>query len=235
MRILGRTASAVIIGVAGVAATQVQAQNVNWADLTTAGTDQVTGNIQVGATSVGVIFVGPYSFANTNGGTFYWTEPVPSQRPYTGGSVTNAPPTSDIIALDQGGLKTITFSQAVTDPYLALLSWNGNAATFTQQFQTISSGYGFYGPGSFTAVTPFTFVAEGELHGIIRFNGTFTSVSFTDRTENFHAIQIGIGGVAPPSGAVPEPATWGMMLLGFGAMSIALRQRVQTRRNAHAA
>lgn len=28
-----------------------------------------------------------------------------------------------------------------------------------------------------------------------------------------------------PSGAVPEPATWGMMLLGFGLMGAALRRR----------
>ena len=33
------------------------------------------------------------------------------------------------------------------------------------------------------------------------------------------------GGGASTSGAVPEPATWAMMLLGFGAMGVALRRQ----------
>ena len=32
----------------------------------------------------------------------------------------------------------------------------------------------------------------------------------------------------PPSGAVPEPATWAMMLLGFGAVGVSMRRRRRT-------
>ncbi len=34
-----------------------------------------------------------------------------------------------------------------------------------------------------------------------------------------------VGTVTPPTGAVPEPSTWAMMLLGFGAMGVAVRRR----------
>src|SRR3546814_17527729 len=78
--------------------------------------------------------------AQTSSGTNYWIENNPA--PYTSGSVDNAPPTTDIIALSAGGLKTITFSQAVTDPYLALVSWNGNSGDFSQPFDVISQGCG---------------------------------------------------------------------------------------------
>src|SRR3546814_7431984 len=95
------------------AAPAAHAVTVSWADLTTQTTNQVTGTIAVGAVSVGVTYEGPYGFAQTSSGTNYWTENNPA--PYTSGSVDNAPPTTDIIALSAGGLKTITFSQAVTD------------------------------------------------------------------------------------------------------------------------
>src|SRR3546814_812773 len=80
----------------------------------------------------------------------------------------------------------------------------------------------------FTNVTPTSFDAVGELHGVIRFQGTFSSVSFTDRSEFWHGIQIGIAGVADPNQpppAIPEPATWLSMIAGFGMVGIAARRR----------
>lgn len=191
------------------------ATTVNWADLTATTPGGVVGTINVGGTPVAVTYAGAYAFAQTNGGTNYWTGSA-----YTNGDVTNAPPTSDIIALNFGGLKTITFSQAVTDPYLALISWNSNSGTFNQPFQVVSQGCGYWGCGSFTNVTSNSFVAQGELHGVIRFNGTFTSVSFTDQSEYWHGIQIGVAGLAS---AVPEPAAWAMMIGGLGMVGGAMR------------
>lgn len=203
--------------------TAAQAVTVNWADLTSQSTNQVSGSITVGLDSIGVTFDGAYSFAQTAGGTNYWTEGVPA--PYTGGSVDNAPPASDIIALNLGGLKTITFSQAVTDPYLALVSWNGNSVSFGQPFEVISQGCGFWGCGTFTSVTPTSFVGSGELHGIIRFQGTFSSISFTDSSENWHGIQIGIAGLGTQPPAIPEPASWLMMITGFGLVGTMMRRQ----------
>jgi hypothetical protein len=221
-RIRIATIAALVVG--SVYSTAAAAQvAVSWADLTSASPGGVTGSIDADGTPIGVTFSGAYGFAQTDGtGTYYWTEGTPA--PYTGGIVDNAPPTTDIIALDPGGLKTITFSQAVSDVYLALISWNGNAGTFDQPFDVISEGCGYWGCGSFTSVTPTSFVASGELHGVIRFTGTFTSVSFTDLDENWHGIQIGIGSVAPPP-PVPEPAGWAMMIGGFTLAGGAMRRR----------
>lgn len=211
------------IALAGTASA-AQAVTVNWADLTAATPTTVTGSIALSGGPIGVTYSGPSFFVQTSGGTDYWTEGTP--KPYTGGSVSNAPPTTDIIALSEGGLKTITFSQAVSDVYLALVSWNGNAGTFNQPFEVISQGCGYWGCGTFTNVTSTSFVANGELHGIIRFTGNFTSVSFTDLSETWHGIQIGIAGLAPPPvGGVPEPASWAMMIGGFGLLGAAMRRR----------
>ena len=201
---------------------------VSWADLTgyDDATGVVTGDISTSTGTVGVsVSGGGYAFVQTDGGTNYWTED-PSARPYTGGDVSDAPPTSDIIALNTGGLKTITFSQAVTDPYLALVSWNGNAGVFDQQLTPISSGCGYWGCGSFGDVTPYSFTGQGELHGVIQFHGTFSQVSFTDRSEYWHGIQIGIGGIAPPPPPLgtPEPATWSLMIAGFGLVGAGMRR-----------
>lgn len=196
---------------------------VNWADLTSATTNQVTGTLDVNGTSVGVTYSGPYAFAQTDGtGTDFWTEPNPASRPYTGGSVSNRPPGTDIVALAQGGSKTITFSQPVNDLYLGLVSWNGNNVSFDRPFEIVSEGCGFWGCGSFTNVTPTSFTGSGELHGIIRFQGPLSSITFTDISENWHGFQVGVAGVGVP---VPEPAAWALMIVGFGLAGSVMRSR----------
>jgi hypothetical protein len=212
---------ALFVAAATFASSAVQAIPVHWADLTGATTNQVTGTITAGSDVVGVTFSGSYGFAQTSGaGINYWIEPNPALRPYTGGIVDNAPPDTDIIALSEGGPKTITFSEPVTDPFLALVSWNGNAPTFGQPFEIISQGCGFWGCGTFSAVTPTSFIGSGELHGIIRFPGTHTSLTFTDTSEFWHGIQIGIAavGTQPPPTGVPEPTT--LALLAFGLLAL---------------
>ena len=205
-------------------ATAANAVVVQWADLTSQTDTTVSGAIDVNGSSVGVTYAGGYYAPATqiNGGINYWIEGNP--KPYTGGTVENAPPTTDIIAFSAGGLKTITFDRTVSDVYLALVSWNGNAGVFDQPFEVISQGCGYWGCGTFENVTATSFTGNGELHGIIRFTGSFNSVSFTDRGEEWHGIQIGIAGIAPPQG-VPEPATWAMMIGGFGLAGAAMRRR----------
>ena len=214
-----------VVGALALGTVPAHAVVVQWADLTSATANSVSGSIAVNSENIGVTYEGPVFFAQTNGGTNYWVEGNP--RPYTGGIVENAPGTSDIIALSQGGAKTIKFSKTVSDVYLALVSWNGNSGTFDQAFQTISSGCGFWGCGGFANVTATTFTATGELHGVIRFTGAFDQVSFTDQTEGWHGIQVGIGGVfvPPPPPPVPEPAAWALMIAGFGLTGAAMRRR----------
>lgn len=215
---------AAVLLFAGSAST-AGAVTVNWTDFESeVPNSSVSGTITTPGGPVAVTFNGSYGFAQLGSGINYWTEGSPA--PYTGGSVDNAPPAAEMIALNAGGAKTITFSETVSDVYLALISWNGNSGTFDQPFEVISQGQGYWGTGSFQNLTPTSFTSPGELHAIIRFTGSFDQVSFTDLTENWHGIQIGIAGLAP---VIPEPATWALMLLGLGATGGALRRRQQVR------
>ncbi len=211
-------------------ATSAQAVVVQWADLTGASSDAagvwtINGNITVGDEVVGVTFTGTgVRFVQTSGGYNYYE----SGNAYTNGDVENRPGTADIIAIDYGGLKEISFTKAVSNVYLALVSWNQNSGTFNQPITPVSAGCGFFGCGNFTNVTDYSFTSQGELHGILKFAGNFNSVSFIDNAESWHGITVGIGGVAPivpGAGAVPEPATWALLIVGFGGAGAMLRRR----------
>ena len=148
-------------------------------------------------------YTGNYDFAQTAGGTNYWNPGAP----YLSGTVSNAPPASDIIALARGGTNTITFSQAVLDPIIALVSWNGVTANFSAPIDLLSSGCGFWACGTFGAVTATGFTGSGELHGAIRLTGSFTSITFTDTAENWHGLTIGVVDLGGPVG-VRSPGPW---------------------------
>lgn len=208
-----------------VVSTPAHAVFVNWTDWTTASPGHVDGTVTVDSVGVDVDFDGPTFFVQTSGGTNWWTQPNPAALPYTGGSVENGPPASDIIAFSTGGSKTITFSQPVTDPYIALVSWNSNVVDFGTAIQIISQGQGFWGNGTIDlndAGDGFTGI--GEVHGIIRLPGTFTSITFTDTSELWHGFTVGFAGLGgPPPVDTPEPGTVG--LLGLGLLGVALGRR----------
>lgn len=209
-----------------LAATAVPAAaiEVAWTDWVSGTATLASGTITSGATTLGVTIASPsgFFFVQTGAGTNFWTEGNP--KPYTGGAVTNAPPAAEMVALGNGGLKTITFDRAVTDPYIAFVSWNGNAAQFSGPFVKVSEGCGFYGCGTFTLGANNSFVGTGEATGVLKFTGTFSTLSFTDSTEAYHGLTIGIAGVAP-AGGVPEPGVWAMLVGGFGLVGAAARRR----------
>lgn len=213
--------SAIIAGVALAGlftAWGAQAAPVSWTDWTSQSTaaSTVSGSLQVGATTVGVTYSGLYAFAQTSGGTNYW---IPS-APYTSATVSNPPPDPDIIALGTGGTKTITFSQAVVDPILALVSWNGNVTDFGTAIDVLSEGAGYWGSGTFAVNGAGTgFTGMGEAHGTIRLPGTFTSITFTDTTEYWHGFTIGVAGLAGPPTGVPAPAPLGLLAAGLLALA----------------
>lgn len=187
-----------------------QAATVAWTDWTGVSTaaSGVFGTLDVSGTMVDVAFSGAYSFAQTSGGTNYWNPATP----YLSTTVDNAPPASDIIAFAAGGQKTITFSQAVQNPLIALVSWNGNTVDFGVPITFLSYGQGYWGNGTPILNPAGTgFFGSGEVHGVIQLTGSYTSITFTDTSENWHGLTVGVTGL--PSNAVPEPST----LLLFGA------------------
>lgn len=200
------------------------AVTVNWVDWTSQPTStHVDGTLTLGANVIDVDYDGAISFTQTNGGTDFWSNCGVSgcyNPDYTQG-VINRPTGTDLISLDAGGQKTFTFSQAVVNPYLAFTSWNGNNVSFSAPFTVVSQGGGYWGSGSFVPNGANTaFFGNGEVHGVLKFQGTFTSLSFSDSSEYWHGITVGAEGLA-----VPEPATWAMMIMGFGAAGAMLRRR----------
>lgn len=197
---------------------QAASAAITWTDWTQAGANVVTGTVA----GVGVTYTGTYQFAQTAGGTNYWNSSFVS----TWDGLIAPPPGSDIIALNQAGTKTITFSSSVQDVYLAIMSWNGQAnVTFDKNFTQEGwvRGCGYWGCSLLTNVTANSFRSNGESHGILKFAGPITSLTFSDsNNENWHGIQVGIGGV------VPEPSTWALLILGFGAVGAGMRRRTRT-------
>jgi hypothetical protein len=226
MKLKGFLASSALAGLV-LGAGGAKAATISWADLTAAnGTNNVSGTINTGSGTANVtINTGSvnYGFAQVNNaGTNYW-----STGSWNGSY--NKPATSDIVALNGAGTTTITFSQAVTNPYLALISWNGAVVTFNDTFSIVAQGAGYFGGGALYVPnsTNTGFTETGENDAILQFAGTLTSLTITDTVpEYWHGLTVGIGGIAPPpTGGVPEPGTWALMLLGAGAAGLALRSR----------
>ena len=127
------------------------------------------------------------------------------------------------VALDVGGAKTITFSQAVVDPLIALVSWNNQAPIlFNGPIQVVSSGCGYWGCGTISA-SGNTLVTGGEAHGTIRLVGTYTQITFADGSENWHGITVGATDVAT---VTPEPSTFVLLASGLvGVFGVVRRRR----------
>ena len=80
--------------------------------------------------------------------------------------------------------------------------------------------------------------ASGDIQNSARLNFSFlSSLNFNANTNNTYRIDLTAGGNTVTSfaqlgsgavAAVPEPATWAMMLVGFGAMGVSLRRRRRT-------
>ncbi len=203
------------------------AVNVIWADWESSTSTTVEGMLAT-STPIAIEFSSPagFAFVQTGSGTNYWTEPNPTARPYTGGVVENAPPAAELIALSGGGQKTITFGEPISGLYLAIISWNGNTAQFDQPFTVISQGQGYWGNGTIALGDDNTFVGTGEPHGILYFPGTFSSLTFTDATENWHGLTVGVASLA--SDVIPEPASAAALALLLTS-SAALHRRRQVR------
>ena len=155
----------------------------------------------------------------------------PSYAPastFSGGTVANAPAQADgilqIFGGTAAGTNTITFSQAVLNPVLAIWSLGQSGIVAQFKFNTpfvIESGgpSAEYGGTAITSVGNTVFGAEGN--GVIQFNGSVTSISWTNPVfENWYGFTLGV-----PVAAVPEPESYALMLAGLAALGAVARRR----------
>src|SRR5882757_845125 len=137
------------------------------------------GTLNIEGTPVAVSYTGEVAFLQTDTGTDYW-EPSGG---YLSPTVTNRPTGVDIIALSTATAKTITFSQPITNPLFAVVSLNGNGYSFDRDFEVLSYGPGYWGDGTLTKQNAgggiYELIGSGEPHGVIEFQGTFSSISWT--------------------------------------------------------
>lgn len=220
--------------IAFVTAAPAQCATVAWTDWT-----QVTaGNPGSGT---GTIALSPTITVSYSGQTNGILTDYPSWSPastFSGGTVSNPPPASDNSVQLTGGVSTtntITFSSPVTDPVMAIWSLGAGGASasfvftasepFTLEAGGPSAEYG----GSSITVSGNT-VSGAEGNGVIQFNGTFSSLRWTNPLfENYYAFTVGVAGAATTP--VPEPSEIALLVMGLGSF-VLYRRRASRRLSA---
>jgi hypothetical protein len=131
-----------------------------------------------------------------------------------------------------GGITTINFGQnpVATPTFTGSFTFNNDVSNlYTIVLQSSTTGVTFTSAvisgGSCTVATctlsPFPDSTSLKLANALLTVGTYT-FSFTGNNTSASGT---LTGNATISAALPEPGTWGMMILGFGAVGMAMRGR----------
>ena len=196
------------------------ADTVNWATWpTTSGGTSLTGQLALPSGTITVTYSGDYFASNSD---WHWGYTYPA---FTG--TTPSPTVGDHIQITGGesnDVRSITFSQPVVDPVMAIISLGqsgyGVNYAFDQPFTILSQGGGDWGGGTLTETGNTLTGYEGN--GIIQFQGTYSTISWSAPDyEYWHGFTVGA------VDAVPEPETYALLALGLGAMVVIGRRNRQ--------
>jgi len=205
----------------GLVAAPVEA--VQWTQWTESGAGNAGATGNIAGPGVTVTVDGPLTYGQTSvpsPATWWSYLGTPWQAFETN---PNRPPDSGIVA-PSAGVHSITFSRPVKGVWLNVLSLGQTFSdyyvrwSFDRPFEVLGHGLSYYGDGDlFDAGRN---VLEGhEGSGVVYFSGRLDKLTFSmDREENWSGFTVGID-------AVPEPATWGLMLAGFAQIGWMMRRR----------
>ena len=118
-------------------------------------------------------------------------------------------------------------SAAASDPYFGFFSCSGGCDATGDLGGGIKLDLGSLGVGQSTHFTYYyglntTGQSVGDLIGQTQAAGATYIIAAESGTDGSNAFTFGVGGL---TAAVPEPATWAMMLMGFFGLGSALRRR----------
>jgi hypothetical protein len=185
---------------------------VEWADWSAGPeTGVIPGSFPVSSTTVTYSGSNSFKYVNTNSTTYlgYPVYSVPG---------INGPTYDSFIALADASPHTLSFSAAVTNPVMAIISLGQpgflSTWTFDKPFSIVSVGQGAFGNGGLTNPVGNLLIGT-EGHGLIQFQGTFSSVSWTVTSGEFWA-GFNIGIIPAPSAGV---------MLGLAGLAAARRRR----------
>lgn len=236
-RIVAMAACTLVAGGMAGAPRGAAAQAVSWTDWLTQtpiveNTATVAGTILVGGTSVDISYTGEVTFTQLTTSTNYWLP----RTTFLGATLTDASPiTSDLITLN-GGLgitSTFTFATPVVNPFISIVSAGRPGLPvdfiFSATPTIVAGGGGAFGGGPLVPLPGEPDGVRGlEGNGTVRFDGTFSTLSFTTVGGEFWSgITVGIEGIGgePPPSVVPEPSTVLLTTSGLGALLALARRR----------
>jgi hypothetical protein len=142
----------------------------------------------------------------------YWKSGS-ANSPYKNTAIDNDPTPASVFAFKAATTVTVEFAQPLGNVYMAYISINYNTWSFSQDFDILSNGTGYWGGGPVVREVVGTKyqlrTISGDPHGTLGFKGTFQTFTWSVlASENWNGFTIGTYGldadVNPPSTACED-------------------------------